>query len=478
MKKRWIIGLCLALALVLAVGMFLFRYQQEQDYKASHVFLGEHVYPKDASTIDLRNQDITMEYHSQLQALLPECQILWDVPFQGGKVSWDVTVLTVTTLSQEDVDVLTTQFPYLTHVHAENCRDYAALTSLKEAKPDWTVDYTVTISGEGYHPTETKELTLETVDYEELKNNLAYLPELESIHFPDPNMTAEELVSLTESYPNIDFTWEKAVLGATYSSSITELDLSGAQLEDTETLEAELRYFPNLEKVLLCQCNLDSETLAAYRDRVRDQYKVVWSVKLGRVWTRTDAETYMPIREKDHVRDQHLTELKYCEDLIVVDLGHMGVKDTEWIYHTPKLQFLILADTDVEDLTPIGTLKELIYLELFKSPNIHDYTPLLGCTALQDLNLAFTNGDVEVLAQMTWLDSLWANYCGATPEQKELLRNSLPDTLLELDHGWHMGNGWRDRPNYYVMRDILGMPYYDWGSKRLAEENKRKYGTG
>ncbi len=474
MRKFCIAAVCLVL--VLAIGAGLFRFKQEQYYQDAHVFLGEDVYPKDSTQIDLRDREAAPEYVDQLQALLPECEILWNVPFQQGYVSSDVTELTVTELTPEDVEILTTRFPNLSVIHAEDCQDYAALAALKESKPDWTVDYSISLSGKGYHPTETTALTLQTGDYEELMANLAYLPEVKSVDFPTPDLTAGELISLTEAYPQIAFTWQMPILGTLYSNDITELDLSGAQLDGTETLEAELQYFPNLEKVLLCQCNLDSETLAAYRDRVRDQYKVVWSVKLGHVWTRTDTDTYMPIREKDHVRDQHLTELKYCEDLIVVDLGHMGVEDTEWIYHTPKLQFLILADTDVSDITPIGTLKELIYLELFKSPDIRDYTPLLGCTALQDLNLAYTNGNVEVLAQMTWLDSLWANYCGATPEQKQLLRDSLPNTLLELDHGWHMGNGWRDRPNYYVMRDILKMPYYDWGSKRLAEENKRKYG--
>lgn len=474
MKKWWISGICLVLVLVIAAG--LFHCKQEQDYKNAHVFLDNHAYPKDASAIHLQGQYVNADYVAQLQALLPDCKITWDVPFQGSEVSCDVTELTVSRLSMEDVEILTSCFPRLTHIHAESCQDYAALAALKAAKPHWTVEHFVKISGINHPPIVTKTLNLETGDYEELMANLAYLENLESVHFSAPELSAKELTALVDAYPDIAFTWEQTVLGVPYSSEITELDLSGAQLDGTETLEAELQYFPNLETLLLCQCNLDSETLAAYRDRVRDQYKVVWSVKLGRVWTRTDTDTYMPIRENNHVRDQHLTELKYCEDLIVVDLGHMGVEDTEWIYHTPKLQFLILADTDVSDITPIGTLKELIYLELFKSPAIRDYTPLLGCTALQDLNLAYTSGDVTVLSQMTWLDSLWANYCGATPEQKQLLRDSLPDTLLELDHGWHMGNGWRDRPNYYVMRDILKMPYYDWGSKRLAEENKKKYG--
>ena len=116
MKKRWIIGLFLVL--VLAVASFvLVRYRQEQEYLSSHVFLGEDVYPMDARQINLRGRDVTMEYHSQLQALLPACEILRDVPFQGGKVSWDVTDLTVTALNEADLYVLTTQFPKLNHIH-------------------------------------------------------------------------------------------------------------------------------------------------------------------------------------------------------------------------------------------------------------------------------------------------------------------------------------------------------------------------
>lgn len=444
------------------------------------VSVGEDQYPKDTQTLDLRDKDISIEYYEQLRALLPECAITWNVPFQDGVLSSDAEEVTVTSLTQGDIQLLSTYFPNMKTVHAEGCKEYDLLIQLEQAHPDWNIEYYISLSNRQFTPPLTGITSLLFVDgdADEFMANLSYFPDLTSLHFTLPTMPAEKLIALQEAYPNITITWKRAVLGVPYSNDITELDLSNAQLDGTEALEAELAYFPSLEKVLLCHCNLDSETLAAYRDRVRDQYKVVWSVKLGRVWTRTDAETYMPIREGDHVMDMHLKELKYCEDLIIVDLGHMGVIDTEWIYHTPKLQFLILADTDVSDITPIGTLKDLIYLELFKSFRITDYTPLLGCTALQDLNVAFTRGDITVLAEMTWLDSLWANQCKATPEQKQYVRDHMPDTLLELDHGWHMGNGWRDRPNYYVMRDILQMPYYDYGSKRAWEEYYRKFGRG
>ena len=85
--------------------------------------------------------------------------------------------------------------------------------------------------------------------------------------------------------------------------------------------------------------------------------------------------------------------------------------------------------------------------------------------------MAYTNGDAAVFAQMPWLKHLWVNCTNITPEARQLLTDTLTDTVIEFDSGWHMGNGWRDLDNYYIMRDLLEMPYYDWGSKRLTGGN-------
>ncbi len=466
MKKIYL-ALLMALAVLLA-GFGVWKYVQNRQYQESHVFVEDAVYPADAQSLDLRGKPVSREHYEALKEKLPRCHILWDVSFQGGTLSSDTREVTVTSLTDEDVEVLLSCFPELAAVDAGDCRDYGQLQALQEGKPDCQVSYMVSLGGQDY-PLDTQSITFREADGQELLENLKYLKGLKAVHFPEPKQGAETLLALKDAYPDIAFTWEKTVLGKMYSSTMTELDLSGTPLTGVEELEADLAYFPELETLLLADCGLDNETLAAYRDRVREQYKVVWTISVGMLKIRTDETTFMPSREGIFVNDSHLTELKYCEDMIVVDVGHKGVKNIDWVYGMPHLQYLIVADTDVEDITPIGTLKELIYLELFKCPGITDYTPLLNCTALQDLNLAYTSGDVSVLAEMTWLKTLWANCCNASKEQKQLLRDSLPNTLLELDHGWHMGNGWRNRENYYIMRDLLGMPYYDWGSERLEE---------
>ena len=459
MKKKLII--LTAAVLVLGLAGFL---GYRTWYQNNHVFVGDAVYEKDIAFLDLRGQAISAARYEALKAQLPECEIAWDVPFQGKRLSETVTELTISAMTEEDLAMLD-YFPDLTAIHAVDCTDYPLLMKLRER---YQVDYQVTLNGISY-PWDTTALEFSEADGTELLEMLQYLPELETIHFTQPKLAAEDLLALRERYPEVSITWEKDVFGVTYPDDVKEFDFSGTPLEGVEELEALMAYFPSLEKLILCDCGIGNETLAAYRDRVREHYKVVWSVKIGFLKVRTDETTFMPIKHNLAAQNDHLKDLVYCEDMICVDLGHMGVRDLDWIYGMPKLQFLVLADTGVSDLTPIGTLKDLIYLELFKSSHIIDYSPLVGCTALHDVNVAYTNGDAAVFAQMPWLKNLWVNCTNITPEARQLLSETLTDTHIEFDAGWHMGNGWRDLDNYYVMRDLLEMPYYDWGSKRLAK---------
>lgn len=458
MKKKRIIALAAVLGILAALGA--------AHYRNSRITIDGITYDRDAEVLDLRGTGIPAEHYEAVRKALPDCEILWDVPFQGSFYPEDTTELTISHLSDGDLAALA-YFPSLTHVDARDCRDYDRLLALRAQMPSCDVEYQVTLGQESY-PENTVSLTFSQADGDELLEKLQYLPDLESVHFIQPDMPAETLLTLREKYPKVSFTWEKDIFGETYQDDVTELDFSGRMLEGVEELEAVLAYFPSLEKVDLCGCGIDNETMAAYRDRVREQYKVVWSVEVGKLTVRTDDTTFMPTKYKRFVTEGQLANLVYCEDMIVVDVGHKPIENLDWLYGMPHLQFLILADTRVSDITPIGSLKELIYLELFKSPAIHDYSPLTGCTALQDVNVAYTNGDAAVFAQMPWLKHLWVNCTNITPEARQLLTDTLTDTVIEFDSGWHMGNGWRDLDNYYIMRDLLEMPYYDWGSKRLT----------
>ena len=124
----------------------------------------------------------------------------------------------------------------------------------------------------------------------------------------------------------------------------------------------------------------------------------------------------------------------------------------------PNLKYLIIADTMIDDISPLEGHDQLIYLEMFIT-KVTDLSPLLTCTALEDLNLCYTHADPEPVTKMTWLKNLW---WAEPPMEESEFQEYLPDTHLMFLHHSSTGNGWRQLQNYYDMRDYLGM-HYMWG---------------
>ena len=205
---------------------------------------------------------------------------------------------------------------------------------------------------------------------------------------------------------------------------------------------------------------MDNEEIAAYRERVREQYKVVWIVRCGeKLPTRTDATSFMPSRDGvGNFKDADSYNLRYCEDMIAIDVGHMDVRNIEFVAYMPNLKYLILAHTGVRDITPISNCKNLVFLELDWSP-IEDYTPLQGCTALEDLNIGKYGADVAPICEMPWLKNVW---CVFRPGAAGRIAMALPDTHVVASGNATVSSGWRNLPNYYAMRDALNMFYMKW----------------
>ena len=203
--------------------------------------------------------------------------------------------------------------------------------------------------------------------------------------------------------------------------------------------------------------------MAAYREEVRSKYKVVWTVIMTeKCKARTDDTKFMPIDQGEYYfQDDDGYNLRYCEDMVCIDIGHSTVENIDFVAFMPHLKYLILAWTQVKDITAISNCKDLIYLELDHGI-VHDFTPLLGCTALEDLNIGdhMWDTDLTPISQMTWLKNLFATDYSYANQQ--LLIESLPDTrVVTTATSTASGNGWRNLQNYYDMRDYLGKPYMD-----------------
>ena len=97
--------------------------------------------------------------------------------------------------------------------------------------------------------------------------------------------------------------------------------------------------------------------------------RFIWTVRVGLATLRTDAIGFMPWkhghRGGNPLRDKDCAELKYCIDLICLDLGHMKVSDISFLQYMPKMKYLIVGELPCPDFTPIRYCKELIYLEIF-----------------------------------------------------------------------------------------------------------------
>ena len=407
MRKGLIILLVAAILLLAGVGTAVgYRIW----YLSSHVFVEDAVYEKELTFLDLRGTGVSMEHYESVRQQLPDCEIRYDLPFQGGFYPDDTTELTIASLTDAEVELLD-YLPGLQTVNAEGCTDYPQLLALQVRRPDCRISYQVSLYGTDY-PQDTDRLEFESkdLDIQEMKDVLAFLPAVKSIHFDQPVVPATELTALQEACPEISITWEKDAFGTTYSSDVTEIDLSGMVFASPEDVVEPLTYFPALEKVVMCECGpdeknwFDNETMAAFREKMRPEYKVVWTVQINSMKARTDDVYFMPNKYGKVVTNFQVQNLKYCEDMICVDLGHMAIQNIEFVEYMPHLKYFIVVDAPLMFIDSISTCKELVYLEFFWTW-INDFTPLLECTGLEDLNVSRTKGDPMVFKEMT---------CGST----------------------------------------------------------------
>lgn len=244
--RKVLISVIVVLALVLAALTGFIWYQ------AGHIFVDGAAYAKDADVLDLRGQSISEAHYLTVQQALPDCEVIWDVPFQGGKVSSDVQQLTITRVESEDIRMLKAYFPKLQTVDASGCTDYPMLALLARELKDCQVSYQVDLGGTSADPN-LDAMVLEQGSYafETLLENLKYLPRLRTLHFPTSDLSGQEQDLLKKAYPQLEVTSTVEILGKEYDSVTTKLDLSAMKSADVESVSSKLALLPQLQEVEL-----------------------------------------------------------------------------------------------------------------------------------------------------------------------------------------------------------------------------------
>ena len=404
----------------------------------------------------------------------PDLEVNYSVVFSSASAAWNTETLRISSVAEEDIHLLQ-HLPNLKKVVLTGgSQDRKTVEALRGSVRNAGLDFGVVLREEIYTTAE-EILEIEAITDADLEV-LQYFSQLKELRLKNPAAAPETIFDLQNRLPGVAVSWVVTLGDKTFDAQTTVVDLTMVEVTDLAEVEQKMQYLPALEQVTFGVCGVDNpgwgnsrskltaspienEEMSAYRDRVRGDYKVVWTVRLGpSIALATDKDNFMPNHfGVGQLPDSYAYNLRYCEEMVCLDVGHMTLTDISFVEYMPNLKYLILAWTEVQYIEPIRTCKNLVFLELDHSC-IRDLSPLVDCTALEDLNLGMTYCSVEPILGMTWLKNVYMILRGGGG----LVGQAIPDarvvTTSDPDAAT-VGYGWRRLPNYYAMRDCLHVPY-------------------
>lgn len=413
-----------------------------------------------------------------LRSALPEVRVFWTVPLAGESFDGDSENIIVPDASEEELRAALVRLPELkTLTLTGSAFSLESQLALKEKFPSVSFVWDVTLAGKTFiSDASALDFTgtpLTEDNLSEIGAALVLLPDAKSVTLTACGLSGDALRTFSAAHPEILTIWETQLFGVTFTTDAEEIEFTDIPLtvEDAAQIEDMLPYMPNLKKVVMLRCGISNEDMEEINLR-HENVQFVWMVQVYAYGVRTD-QTYFSIYnceyfygEYDHLAD----DLRYCHDMIAVDLGHMHLYgDTYFLTQMPHLQYLILSSAGPNPIPELGTLKELRFLELGKA-SFTDITMLSECTSLTDIDLMYkrvksdevAEADVQTLCKMTWLKRLYLGGNMYNEEQMQRLYDSLPNTQIVIHNSpeWEQ-NRWREAEIYFEMRDALHMYYID-----------------
>lgn len=395
-----------------------------------------------------------------------------NVPAESTSTSLN---LTGSDIPAEQVLWLLRGLPVLTEVI---CKDTVwsatELTAMREAYPNISFLREVEVFGERFPAdAESLDFSNRAVDPDELSRILEQLPAIKSVDLTGQKMSLAQMEQLTVAYPQIEFSFLFEVFGKELTTDTTELDLEGYVLSSPEEIANVLTFLPNLNTCDLSHCGLSNEQMEQLMAQFHN-VKFIWVIRLGAWEIRTDITAFSKGNRtrfpngmgyftgvgKTNFYDEDIQVLKYCKDLVYLDLGHGNrITDLSVLTQLKHLRVLIVSMNKLVDLSPIAQLQELELLEIYQNP-FTDISPVAKLSKLRYLNCNSTlMTDASPLFTMQNLEMLWFVSVRNVPEaQKKQLVEALPNCRVNFRPNSKGPGGWKGNPLYEEYQAAFGLP--------------------
>ena len=203
-------------------------------------------------TIDLRDSSISIADYEAVKAAFPGCEILWEVPFAGGRYAPETESFVLSALSAEDEEALS-YFPALKELDLREAdMSGGEIAAVQILVPECRILWTVKVC-EGLELENEAEALVITEDsqIDALTDAAVYLGKIKNIKVDYSNISKSHYDALIASFPDADIEYSIVLDGEEISPDTEKLDLSSLSYEDAAAAAALLEMLPNVSEIEL-----------------------------------------------------------------------------------------------------------------------------------------------------------------------------------------------------------------------------------
>ncbi|MBQ7895689.1 MAG: hypothetical protein IJ364_03920, partial [Oscillospiraceae bacterium] len=328
----------------------------------------------------------------------PQVNVSYTVALPDGKaVPHNVKSLDLSDMDSKQLDDCVPLLAYLPSVNSVSLPkqlESSQLQAFAEAVPEAELDYSLSVAGVTLSPDTTK-LDLSSMDSAKFHTLLPWLSitkqikEIELGTDGDGSVLSwDDISSLHAALPDAKLNYSFKLYDKDFSLSDTEMILRHIPIDDEgELVKKVSSCMPDLSYLDMDSCGVSNEAMAEIRDSLPNT-DVVWRIWFGTGYSvRTDVERILASNpgRGGELTGENTACLKYCTKVKYLDLGHNNyLDDIGFTAYMPDLEVLIVAMGNWSDCSPLVNCPKIEYLEV-QSSSLNDLRPLTELKNLKHL---------------------------------------------------------------------------------------------